>query len=79
MSNLVLTNAYLPYFTGEVDSKQEFDQEIENIQAILNSNKSANHLLLGDLNTDIIEINHNTMRLLEIIKTNELTMGHVEN
>ncbi|CAF1048777.1 unnamed protein product [Brachionus calyciflorus] len=43
---------------------------------IANYNKNV-ILIIGDMNTDFIKINHNTKMLLELIKTNGLTIANI--
>jgi exonuclease III len=78
VSNLTIINVYLPFHTGELDTQHEYDQEIENLQALLESEKRENVIIIGDMNTDITKPNHNTTSLLNFILKNGLTLADIK-
>ncbi|CAF1085776.1 unnamed protein product, partial [Brachionus calyciflorus] len=77
IDGLIILNVYLPFFNNSNENNQDFDQELEIITDVIENNNKNEILIIGDMNTDIIKINHNTKMLLELIKTNGLTIADI--
>lgn len=74
IGDTIIVNVYLPYFDGNQESKLEFEQELAILQEILNRNSGNRVIIVGDMNTDIIKGNFNSVNLLKFLSENNLTL-----
>ncbi|CAF1138020.1 unnamed protein product [Brachionus calyciflorus] len=78
MGDLTLINVYLPFFNGSIENKMLFDQELRMLYQIINSQRVKNFVIVGEMNTDIFRTNHNSIRLLEFLRNNSLTLADIK-